>query len=296
MENKKMVDITLLDGGMGQELLKRSANPAHPMWSAKVLLDEPGIVQSAHEDYIKAGADVITLNTYSVTPERLQRDGKPEWFKPLQAKAIELANAARASAGKNVRVAGCLPPLRASDRPDLSPDFEDNLRRYREIVAEQKDHVDLIQCETMASIAEATAACTAAVESSLPVWICLTVSDDGSHTLRSGENLKDALDALAGRGAEAVLLNCSIPEAITANLPILADHGLRFGAYANGFTSIKALEPGGTVDALEARTDLTPEKYADHVDAWIDIGATIVGGCCEVGPAHIAELAARLKS
>ena len=80
MENKKMVDITLLDGGMGQELLKRSANPAHPMWSAKVLLDEPGIVQSVHEDYIKAGADVITLNTYSVTPERLQRDGKPEWF------------------------------------------------------------------------------------------------------------------------------------------------------------------------------------------------------------------------
>ena len=86
-----MSKITLLDGGIGQELLRRSANPAHPMWSAKVLLDEPEIVQAAHEDFIRAGAQVITINAYSATPERLEQNGKPEWFKLLQAKAIELA-------------------------------------------------------------------------------------------------------------------------------------------------------------------------------------------------------------
>lgn len=285
--------ITILDGGMGQELLRRSAHPAHPMWSAKVLMDEPEIVQGLHEDFIRAGAQVITLNSYSATPERLARDGKPDWFKPLQKRAISLAKAARDRVDPSVKIAGCLPPLRASYRPDLSPDFEDNLRRYQEIVAVQKDHVDLMQCETMSSIAEATAACTAAVETGLPVWLGLSVSDDASNTLRSGEPLEQALDAVAELGAAAVLLNCSIPEAISAALPVLAKRGLRFGAYANGFTSISALQPGGTVDGLQARTDLGPAEYADFAAEWVDLGATIIGGCCEVGPDHIAELSRR---
>jgi homocysteine S-methyltransferase len=289
-----MSNITLLDGGMGQELLKRSANPAHPMWSAKVLLDEPEIVQAVHADYIVAGAEVITLNTYSATPERLQRDGKPEWFEALQARAIKLAKAAVAESGRQVRIAGCLPPLQASYRPDLSPNFEDNRAAYRVIVAQQAPHVDLIQCETMSSIAEATAACAAAIETGLPVWVGLSVSDDSSNTLRSGEPLIDALAALDGMGAQAILLNCSIPEAIGAGLPLVAATGVQCGAYANGFTSIKALQPGGTVDGLIARTDLAPDTYADHVNDWITAGATIVGGCCEVGPAHIKEIAKRL--
>ena len=289
-----MTHITLLDGGMGQELLKRSAFPAHPMWSAKVLLDEPEVVQAVHEDFIRAGAEVITINAYSATPERMQSYGKPEWFKQLQARAINLANAARDNVGGKVRVAGCLPPLHTSYRPDLSPDFDENLRLYREIVAEQAGKVDLIQCETMASIAEATAACTAAIETGLPVWVGLTVADDGSPNLRSGEALPEALAALSGLGAEAILLNCSIPEAINECLPVVAETGVTCGAYANGFTSIKALKQGGTVDSLTARTDLTPDAYADHVQGWIDMGATIVGGCCEVGPAHIAEISRRL--
>lgn len=290
-----MIAITLLDGGMGQELLARSSQPAHPMWSAKVLLDEPEIVQGVHEDYIRAGAQVITLNTYSATPERLQRDGAPEMFKPLQARAIALAQAARDICKRDIRIAGCLPPLFASYRPDLAPDFDANLRMYREIVAQQKAHVDLIQCETMSSIVEATAACTAAVESGLPVWVGLSVNDDDSQTLRSGEPLADVLAALDGLGAAAILLNCSIPEAITKALPQVINTGLPAGAYANGFTGITALKPGGTVDGLKARKDLTPAAYADFAMGWVAAGAQIIGGCCEVGPAHIAEIASRLQ-
>jgi len=95
----------------------------------------------------------------------------------------------------------------------------------------------------------------------------------------------------------AVLINCSLPEAITQGLPILTDCGLPFGAYANGFTKISDgfKEDAPTVAALTARTDLTPEAYADHVMGWVSAGATIVGGCCEVGPDHIAEIARRLR-
>ncbi len=291
-----MGEITLLDGGMGQELLKRSAQPPHPMWSAKVLLDEPEIVAAVHRDYIAAGARRITLNTYAASPERLAQGGRSDLFRPLQTRAIELAKSAVAASGQDVRIAGCLPPLFASYRPELAPDFQANLVLYRQIVALEKDHVDLFQCETLGSIAEATAACTAAVESGLPVWVSLSIRDDDSKTLRSGEPLLDALAALEGLGAEALLLNCSTPEAISHALPDLVATGSPVGAYANGFAGVTALEPGGTVDVLQARHDLDPATYADFAMGWIEAGVTIIGGCCETTPAHIAEIARRLKA
>lgn len=69
-----------------------------------------------------------------------------------------------------------------------------------------------------------------------------------------------------------------------------------FGAYANVFTEITQsfVQVGATVRELSARTDLTPEAYAAFAEDWAQIGATIIGGCCEVGPAHIAELVRRL--
>ena len=81
-----MSSIVLLDGGMGQELIARSKQPASPLWSAHVMMDEPEIVEAVHRDYIEAGAKVLTLNTYSATPERLARDASENLFEPLQAR------------------------------------------------------------------------------------------------------------------------------------------------------------------------------------------------------------------
>ena len=290
-----MSGIVLLDGGMGQELLRRSAQPAHPLWSAKVLMDEPEIVQAVHEDYIRAGARVITLNTYSATPERLEAEGRPDLFAPLQTRAIELARAAVAAQGGGVRIGGCLPPLYSSYQPHLAEDYDTILGLYRRIVAAEKEHVDLFQCETLSSINEARAALSAALESGLPVWLGLSVRDDDSRCLRSGEPLAGALAELVPMGPEAVLLNCSIPEAITAALPEVIATGLPAGAYANGFTGVSALKQGGTVDVLKAREDLTPEVYGEHALGWVAAGARIIGGCCEVGPAHIAHLSRALR-
>jgi homocysteine S-methyltransferase len=158
--------------------------------------------------------------------------------------------------------------------------------------------VDLLLAETVSSVQEAEGLFAATAKSDLPVWIAFSVDDqDGTH-LRSGEPLTDILPVIAKYAPDAVLLNCSTPEAIDAGLPVLAEAGMPFGAYANGFTKIsdgfKADFP--TVDALTARTDLTPDAYADHAMAWINQGATIVGGCCEVGPAHIKEIATRLRA
>ncbi|MBK1727213.1 homocysteine S-methyltransferase family protein [Halorhodospira neutriphila] len=289
--------VVLLDGGMGQDLRRRSSLPASPLWSAQVMLDEPHLVTAAHRDFIEAGARVITANTYSATPPRLARDGDPQLFGPLHAAALSAASQAREESGQeDVRIAGCLPPLMASYRPDLAPDEPTCLDHYRQMVAAQAEGVDLFLCETMALTREARAATTAGAESGLPVWTAFTVDDGDGTRLRSGEPLAEAAREAVAAGAERVLVNCAVPEAVTTAMGELAGIGKPFGGYANAFTSVAALQPGGTVDVLEARTDLDPDAYAEHALQWVEQGAAIVGGCCEVFPAHIATLAERLAA
>lgn len=289
-------DIVLLDGGMGQELRRRSSYPASPLWSSQVMLDEPHLVTAAHRDFIDAGARVITVNTYSATPQRLARDSDPGLFESLHAAALSAARTACDESGKDVLMAGCLPPLVASYRPDVAPDDATCLRDYRRMVETQAAGVDLFICETMSLAREAHAATVAAAESKLPVWTAFTVDDGDGTRLRSGESLAEAARDVVDAGAERVLVNCAMPEAVTTAMAEIAGLGVPFGGYANGFTSVAPLQPGGTVDSLESRTDLDPVAYAEHALGWVEQGATIVGGCCEVGPAHIAALAERLTA
>ena len=295
-----MKKIALLDGGMGQELLKRSALPASALWSAKVMMDEPQIVEAVHLDYILSGARIITLNSYSATPERLEQSGNGTMFDELQAKAIEIAQSARKKSGKDVKIAGCLPPLVASYRPDLTPDKDVSLEIYRRIVKAQNEGVDFFICETLASCKEIRAATLAASESGKIVWTAMTLADNkntsASVCLRSAETLAQGVNVAVDAGATALLVNCSWPETLTSAMPILAGSTLPFGAYANGFESIDKLEPGGTVEVLNSRNDLGPEAYGKHAMGWVAAGASIIGGCCETGPQHINELARLLDA
>jgi S-methylmethionine-dependent homocysteine/selenocysteine methylase len=292
--------IILLDGGMGQELVARSQRPAGPLWSAEVMMHEPEIVAAAQRDFLAAGATVITLNAYSATPERLARVLGPEEaearFETLQRRAIEIARAAVHETPHRAAVAGCLPPLVASYHAEVTPSFEACLATYERIAAIQGPHCDLLLAETMSSVREARAAVRAMREAGRPAWVALSVDDADGTRLRSGEALGDALAAVLGEGPDAVLLNCSRPEAITQGLGLLAGAGVPFGAYANGFTDAAELEVGSTVDGMGVRDDLGPDAYAEHAMGWVQRGATIVGGCCEVGPAHIAALHARLRA
>ena len=83
---------------------------------------------------------------------------------------------------------------------------------------------------------------------------------------------------------------------MTQGVPELVGKGFKIGCYANGFTKISSDFAAGqtTVDLLKARQDLTPSAYADFAERWAEMGATIIGGCCEVGPAHISEIKRRL--
>lgn len=290
-----MAEIALLDGGNGQEILARWGKTSHPLWSLHVMFDAPQVIVDVHRAFIEAGSRVITLNTYTATPTRMTRDGDVTQFDAAQAQAIRIAQDARGDDAA-VQIAGCLPPLVASFQAAAAMDYDRSLVDYRRIVAAQKDHVDIFLIETMSNVAEAMAALDAARETDVPVYLGLSISDDMSDTLRSGEDLAEAVGLFAVKKPDGIFLNCSTPEAITQAMPIVARSGVRFGGYANGFRSIDALVPGGTVDTLEVRRNLTPEIYADFADKWIALGATIVGGCCEVGPGHIRVLTERLRA
>lgn len=295
-----MHDVTLLDGGMGQELLRRSTAPPTPLWSAKIMQDDPDMVRDLHVDFIRAGAEVITFNAYSATRCRLGPMGEEHAYEDLQRLAGSLAREARDAArdefGTTVRLAGCLSPYGWSYRPELTPPYDELWPTFAESARLQAPDADLFICETMASIDEGRAAATGAATTGKPVWVAWTLRDDDQAILRSGEPLREAVAAVSEiPEVIAQLVNCSVPEAITAAMPVMVASGRTVGGYANGFTNIADdFQAGQTVELLSARTDLCPEEYADLAMTWVEAGAQIVGGCCEIGPAHIAEIARRL--
>jgi len=290
-----MSKITLLDGGLGQEIVKRSGDRPTPLWSTQSMIDHPGIVEAVHRDYFGAGATIATTNTYAIHRDRLAKHGLEDRFEPLMTAALTEALAAK-DAHRSGRIAGSIGPLGASYRPDLTPEFEKARALFAEVAQMLAPHVDLIICETVASLGHARAALAGCADSGRPVWLAVTVSDDDGSTLRSGEDIGQLLAVVQEFRPDAVLVNCSVPEAMEAALEILRGFGVPFGAYANGFTRISDnfLKDAPTVEALEARTDLSPAVYADFAMRWVGMGATIIGGCCETGPAHIAEIARRL--
>ena len=289
--------ITLLDGGMGQELVARSSKPPTGLWSTQVLMDEPELIRAVHDDYFAAGAEIATTSTYAILRDRLTKFDIESKFEELHVAACELAVASRDAHGSG-KVAGSLGPTGWSYMPELAPPAEQAAEVYAEIAKIQAPHVDLFICETMSSVDQAKGALMGAKTAGKPVWLAISLSDDDGTKFRSGEDVVDIFPIINEYKPDALLINCSLPESINQALPLIANKGIAVGAYANGFTKIsKAFQKAATtVDNLEKREDLNADRHADFVDGWIESGATIVGGCCEVGPEHIREIAKRHKN
>jgi S-methylmethionine-dependent homocysteine/selenocysteine methylase len=294
--------ITILDGGMGRELMRIGAPFRQPEWSALALIEDPEWVVRAHTNFIDAGAQVITTNSYAIVPfhigdDLFASDGRR--LAEVSGQCARAASAAAAAAGREVLVAGSLPPLFGSYRPDLfdaagAPAIIDPL------VAGLADHVDLWLGETLGSIAEARAVRTAIDRAGVgdrPLWISYTLDDHATGVLRSKEPVADAVHVAVELGAAAVLFNCCQAETITAAMHTAAEVAagrVAIGAYANRFVTGHAESEGANEGLARFRDDLDPESYCEFVDGWVAAGATIIGGCCGMEPDHIAALATYL--
>lgn len=312
----------ILDGGIGRELQRIGAPFQQPEWSAQALIESPHLVSQVHDSFIEAGADIITTNAYALVPFHIGHTR----FETQGPKLIQLAAAlARKAADKypNVLVAGCIPPVLGSYRPDL---FSVNAATplLETLIKYQEGKVDLWLAETISSIAEALMIKTHTAKTGKPTWIALTIKDDmnAEPMLRSGELVYDAVKNIINSDSSnnhpieqpianqpnehhhisAILFNCSRIEVMKAAIIVakqaLTDSGMikevQIGAYANNFPPIGDLhEANGQVCSI--RKDITLEKHNEYASSWLNAGASIIGGCCGISPQHIKALS-QLKS
>ncbi|MEO0401653.1 MAG: homocysteine S-methyltransferase family protein, partial [Pseudomonadota bacterium] len=141
-----MADITLLDGGMGQELVHRAGDKPTPLWSTQIMLDHPGMVTDVHRDFFAAGATIATTNSYAIHHDRLTGTPVEGAFTALHQSALYEARAARRAHGSG-RIAGAVGPLGASYRPDLHPDSDTAVALFDEVVALLAPACDVIVFE-----------------------------------------------------------------------------------------------------------------------------------------------------
>jgi S-methylmethionine-dependent homocysteine/selenocysteine methylase len=293
--------VTILDGGMGRELERIGAPFRQPEWSALALLQGPERVAEAHRNFVNVGAKVITTNSYACVPFHIGEERFRAQGRELAALSGEIARRV-ASEFPGVRVAGSIPPVFGSYRPDLFD--ESNSGSISTVLIEAlAPFVDHWLVETISSIAEARAAlrtivdCGDIIDGVKPRWVSFTLEDtlhEGRAVLRSGESVSESVGAIMDQVA-AVLFNCSQPEVMDAALREAAAvrrNGLELGVYANAFAVARDdSAPEANEGLSQIRSDLTPDRYREFAQTWIDAGATIVGGCCGIGPEHIGALA-----
>jgi len=288
--------VMVLDGGMGRELLRIGAPFRQPEWSALALFDGPEWVVRAHRNFIEAGARLITTNSYAVVPFHIGEERFAARGRELADLSGRLARQAVAEAGvPDVVIAGSLPPLFGSYRPDLfEPDRAAQV--IDPLVAGLAPHVDLWLGETLGSLVEARTVREALdrAGSNLPLWLSFTLDDHEPGTLRSGEPVADAVSLALSLGAEAVLFNCCQAETITAAfavaVPLCAGRAA-VGGYANRFVAAHSSDTRANEGLARFRDDLDPDEYGAVVAEWLAAGATLVGGCCGMEPAHVARIA-----
>jgi S-methylmethionine-dependent homocysteine/selenocysteine methylase len=273
----------VLDGPMGTELALRGAFLPARAWSAAALDAAPELVAAVHRDYVAAGAAVHTANTFRTK----RRSVGPRWEK-LARTAVRIARASAGESGASigsgaraVRVAGSIAPLEDCYRPDLSPGRASRAEHREVARVLAGEGVDILLCETFPDATEALVAVEEAVATGVETWASLLSMPGAPMRLR--ETARACVDA----GARAVLVNCV---AASRTLPLVEElAGLAlhvpFGAYANAGDASEGI-------GWDADPDTGARAYEALARSWIAAGATIVGGCCGTGPAHVRRLAA----
>ncbi|KID30368.1 homocysteine S-methyltransferase [Prauserella sp. Am3] len=281
------VDVQVLDGGLATELEARGHDLSDGLWSARLLADAPGEIVAAHETFFRAGADLAITASYQASAEGFAARGigRAE-AERLLARSVELAREAADRAGGG-RVAASVGPYGA-----VLADGSEYRGRYGlsigELVEFHRRRIgtlaaagpDLIALETVPDVDEAVAELEALDGIDVPAWLSYTV--EGKRT-RAGQPLEEAFAVAAGdERVVAVGVNCCAPEDVPGAVGIAhAVTGKPVIAYPNS---------GHGWDAAARQWAGRATFSPDEVISWIEAGARLVGGCCRVRPAEIAEI------
>ena len=287
--------IRILDGGMGQELLARGLNPEGTLWSAKALLDKENhsLIENIHEDFVKAGAEVIVTNTFATRRQRLKQNNLEDKFEILNKQAGEIAKRIKEKYPK-VFIAGGLPPQNitySSDKRDENEIFN-NFKDQAKIL---NPYVDFFYFDVLSSVREISIAIESIKEFNKSFLIGVHISEGTS--LPSGEKLSDITKNIDCKNLLGLILACVSPENFKKNINEIKSIGYPFGFKINAFEKTKITggftknfeksKTGNPNEFLGKRSDLTPNVLKNLTKEFIKSGATIIGGCCEINPSHI---------
>lgn len=263
--------ITILDGPLGTELDSRGVDTDDVCWSARAVDSAPEVIASIHRDYANAGATVHTANTFRTKRRSVGQD----WARIATA-AVHLA---KQNVPRHHRIAASIAPLEDCYAPDMSPGAasRNEHRELAEILVQAGS--DILLCETFAHVGEAIIAVEESVRTGIETWIAFTAGPQAN--LIDPDAMAEGACRAAGAGASAVLVNCTPAEDTLRFVRAIADAKINVpvGAYANS----------GTTGWQSSDSQFT-DAYVSEALRWVDAGATLIGGCCGVTPAHIAKI------
>ncbi len=285
-------EAVLLDGGVGTEIQRQGAPMSTALWCAEANLSHPHIVRDVHRTYLAAGAEVVTANTFASSPLLLEHFGRLDEMERIDAVALGVAR--EAAAGSGAVIAGSMSTMRptvpGSDRTQLDHGWSEEAARAlfaRKAASLRDGGAEFIIMEMMRDLDYSLWACEAALASGLPVWIGLSVerSTDG-RLVGFGRPDSDLGPVAAGLAAlqpdVMAIMHTSVDDTLPA-LEVLRSHW-------SGPTA--AYPECGRYEAPDWKFIgvAPPDEYAALSREWRRLGAHALGGCCGVGPEHIARL------
>ena len=291
-------EILLLDGGVSTEIRRRGVALDANVWSGLTTKTNPDEVRQVHEDYIRAGAQIITANTYSTARHVLESINLGHESKLLNFKSVQLAQQARDNVAQgDVYIAGSIssmPPLTSHREVAIDGQVESSYREIADVLAEAG--VDLIIAEMMRDIENAGIVIKAAVATGLPVFIgCSAMMADNGIDVRSlrwkntddttsAHDFGEMIEALKPLGGQVAGIMHTRVEDIVPALEILKQHWSGpLMAYAE---TGKLILPDWRYEEVSS-----PGDYASEIEGWIqNYGVQVVGGGCGTGPEHIRAL------
>ena len=278
----------ILDGGLGSLLEQGGHDLSSELWSARLLLERPEVIRRAHRDYFDAGAEVGISASYQVTYEGLASVGLDRaTTDALLRRSVALVAQGRQDAGVEGWIAASIGPYGAmlADGSEYRGDYGLSVAQLRDWHAARLDVLsgagaDVLAIETIPCLAEVEAVLTSVAGTGVPAWLAVTAA---MGTLRSGESLAEAF-AIAHDVDEviAVGINCSDPLDVASTIEAarsVTDKAIV--VYPNS---------GEQWDAKNRRWMGHAGFPESLVSEWLSAGATLVGGCCRVGPAEIRSI------
>jgi len=283
----------ILDGGVGQELLARGVKPVSNLWSTTALLKKEyhNILLDCHLDFINAGAEIILTNTFGSRRRRLEENNLLTEFENLNLTALKIAEEAVKKSGKKIIIAGSLPPQNFTYISDLGDDKKLIEKNFHDQAKILNNGVDLFYLDVMSSLEECEIAIQSIKQFNKPFIIGIHFKKNG--LLPSGEMFIDVVKKLNRYSPLAITGSCVSYEDIISIKNDFKNLSLPFGFKVNAFKDIpEGWKPDGSnpVIALGKNEDLNLEKFKTISKEFLNFGAKLLGGCCEISPSHISKL------